>query len=248
MRLPIETDTGRDGRASADRGRHTPSPAPPARRRRSHAGPVQPRPEQHRRPDRGVQGRGVAANRVVQFRGADNAVASLSDASRQRGVVGVLRNHAQALALAGRLLGVPVTVVAPRDAPAAKVNGARSLGARVVTYDRHRDDRDEITAGLAAEYGYSVVPSANHPAVMAGAGTVALELLRQAPGLTTILVPVGRGGRRPAPPRQPKYQPRYHRHRRRTRARRGHRSIPASRAPRYAARRAGHDRRRTAAH
>jgi len=103
-------------------------------------------------------------------------------------------NHAQALALAGRLLAVPVTVVVPRDAPAAKVSGARLLGARVVTYDRHRDDRDEITASLAAEHGYSVVPSANHPAVMAGAGTVALELLRQAPGLTTILVPVGGGG------------------------------------------------------
>ncbi len=85
-------------------------------------------------------------------------------------------------------------MVVPRDAPAAKVNGARSLGARVVTYDRYRDDRDEITARLAAGHGYSIVPSANHPAVMAGAGTVALELLRQAPGLTTILVPVGGGG------------------------------------------------------
>jgi threo-3-hydroxy-L-aspartate ammonia-lyase len=130
-----------------------------------------------------------------KFRGAYNAVASLSDASRRRGVVGASSgNHAQALALAGRLLAVPVTVVVPRDAPAAKVNGARLLGARVVTYDRHRDDRDEITASLAAEYGYSIVPSANHPAVLAGAGTVALELLRQAPGLTTILVPVGGGG------------------------------------------------------
>ena len=139
-----------------------------------------------------------------KFRGAYNAIASLSDASRQRGVVGASSgNHAQALALAGQLLGVPVTVVVPRDAPAAKVNGARLLGARVVTYDRHRDDRDEITAGLAAGYGYSVVPSANHPSVMAGAGTVALELLRQAPGLTTILVPVGGGGWRPAPLWQP---------------------------------------------
>jgi len=130
-----------------------------------------------------------------KFRGAYNAVASLGSASRHRGVVGASSgNHAQALALAGRLLAVPVTVVVPRDAPAAKVNGARLLGARVVTYDRHRDDRGEITAGLAAEHGYSVVPSANHPCVMAGAGTVALELLRQAPRLATILVPVGGGG------------------------------------------------------
>lgn len=87
-------------------------------------------------------------------------------------------------------------MVVPSDAPAVKVNSARSLGARVVTYDRYRDDRDEIGACLAAEYGYSIVPSANHRSVMAGAGTVALELLRQAPGLTTILVPVG-GGSRP---------------------------------------------------
>ena len=74
------------------------------------------------------------------------------------------------------------------------MNGARSLGARIVTYDRYRDNRDEITASLAAEYGYTIVPSASHPSVMAGAGTVALELLRQVPGLTTILVPVGGGG------------------------------------------------------
>lgn len=130
-----------------------------------------------------------------KFRGAYNAVASLSGTSRQRGVVGASSgNHAQALALAGQLLGIPVTVVVPRDAPAAKVDGARSLGAHIVTHDRYRDDRDEITAGLAAEYGYTVVPSASHPSVMAGAGTVALELLQQAPGLTTILVPVGGGG------------------------------------------------------
>jgi threonine dehydratase len=130
-----------------------------------------------------------------KFRGAYNAVASLSDTSRQHGVVGASSgNHAQALALAGQLLGVPVTVVVPRDAPAAKVAGARSLGAHIVTYDRYLDNRDEITAGLVAEYGYTIVPSASHPSVMAGAGTVALELLRQAPGLTTILVPVGGGG------------------------------------------------------
>jgi threonine dehydratase len=130
-----------------------------------------------------------------KFRGAYNAVASLNHTSRQRGVAGASSgNHAQALALAGQLLSVPVTVVVPRDAPAAKVNGARSLGARVVTYDRYRDDRDEIIASLAAEYGYTIVPSASHPSVMAGAGTVALELLRQAQGLTTILVPVGGGG------------------------------------------------------
>ena len=130
-----------------------------------------------------------------KFRGAYNAVAALGETSRQRGVVGASSgNHAQALALAGRLLAVPVTVVVPSDAPSMKVNGVRALGARLVTYDRCRDDRDEITSGLAAEHGYAVVPSADDPSVMAGAGTVALELLRQAPSLALILVPVGGGG------------------------------------------------------
>jgi threo-3-hydroxy-L-aspartate ammonia-lyase len=130
-----------------------------------------------------------------KFRGAYNAVAALGETSRQRGVIGASSgNHAQALALAGRLLAVPVTVVVPSDAPSAKVNGARSLGARVITYDRYRDDRDEITNGLAAEHEYALVPSADDPSVMAGAGTVALELLRQAPSLALILVPVGGGG------------------------------------------------------
>src|SRR2546423_785276 len=86
---------------------------------------------------------------AVKFRGAYNAVASL-DGEQRRGVVGASSgNHAQALALAGRLNGVPVTVVVPHDAPVSKVEGARSLGARIVTYQRERDDRDEMTASLA---------------------------------------------------------------------------------------------------
>lgn len=130
-----------------------------------------------------------------KFRGAYNAIAALDQADRQHGVVGASSgNHAQALALAGRLLDVPVTVVVPGDAPDAKVNGARSLGARVVSYDRHRDDRDAITSALAAEYGYTIVPSADDRSVMAGAGTATLELLRQAPALSVILIPVGGGG------------------------------------------------------
>jgi threonine dehydratase len=129
-----------------------------------------------------------------KFRGAYNAVAALNG-QQGRGVIGASSgNHAQALALAGRLHGVPVTVVVPHDAPSGKVEGARSLGAHIVTYQRDRDDRDEITAGLAAEHGFTIVPSANSPFVMAGAGTAALELLEQAPDLVAILVPVGGGG------------------------------------------------------
>lgn len=130
-----------------------------------------------------------------KFRGAYNALAALAPEDRKRGVIGASSgNHAQALALAGQLHGVPVTVVVPHDAPQGKVDGARSLGAQIVHYHRERDDRDRIVAGLAADHGYTVVPSADSPHVMAGAGTVALELVRQAPGLTAILVPVGGGG------------------------------------------------------
>ena len=103
-------------------------------------------------------------------------------------------NHAQALALAGRLLAAAVTVVVPRDAPVMKVNAAASLGAQVVRYDRHADDRDAMTRALAAEHGYVIVPSADDRFVMAGACTVTLELLEQAPHLAVILVPVGGGG------------------------------------------------------
>lgn len=130
-----------------------------------------------------------------KFRGAYNAVAALEAASRQRGVIGASSgNHAQALALAGRLLEVPVTVVVPGDAPPVKVRGAQLLGARVLTYDRRRQDRDQVTRAVAARHGYTVVPSADDPAVIAGAGTVTAELLEQAPNVAVIVVPVGGGG------------------------------------------------------
>ncbi|MEE1829266.1 threonine/serine dehydratase [Streptomyces sp. BE20] len=130
-----------------------------------------------------------------KFRGAYNAVVALSPGGRQRGVIGASSgNHAQALALAGRLLGVPVTVVVPHDIPQGKVDGALALGADIVTHHRQREDRDAIVERLAADRGFTVLPSANSQAVMAGAGTAALELLWQAPVLTAILVPVGGGG------------------------------------------------------
>ncbi len=130
-----------------------------------------------------------------KFRGAYNAVAALGQARRQRGVLGASSgNHAQALALAGQLLAAPVTVVVPSDTPGIKVNAAAILGAQVIRYDRYADDRDAMARALAAEHGYAVVPSADDRLVMAGAGTVAQELLEQAPGLAVILVPVGGGG------------------------------------------------------
>ncbi|MGW2395628.1 threonine ammonia-lyase [Kitasatospora sp. NPDC001664] len=130
-----------------------------------------------------------------KFRGAYNALAALSASDRQYGVIGASSgNHAQALALAGRLLGTPVRVVVPHDAPTTKVDGVRALGADIVVYDRRLEDRDAIVERLAADHGYTIVPSADSPTVMAGAGTVALELLWQAPALTAILVPIGGGG------------------------------------------------------
>ncbi|WP_406202687.1 threonine/serine dehydratase [Kitasatospora sp. NBC_01560] len=130
-----------------------------------------------------------------KFRGAYNAVAALSPRERRRGIIGASSgNHAQALALTGRLLSVPVTVVVPHDAPAGKVNGALALGADIVAYHRQHDDRDAIVAQLSVDQGLAVVPSADARAVIAGAGTAMLELLWQAPILTVILVPVGGGG------------------------------------------------------
>ncbi|MFE6921331.1 threonine/serine dehydratase [Nocardia sp. NPDC057663] len=130
-----------------------------------------------------------------KFRGAYNAVAALTGEQRRRGVIGASSgNHAKALALAGYLWQVPVTVVVPQDAPLIKVEVARALGARVVGYDRVRDDRDRLTVELATEHGLTIVPSADDRNVIAGAATVALEFLTQAPGITAVLVPVGGGG------------------------------------------------------
>ncbi|MEU3904153.1 pyridoxal-phosphate dependent enzyme [Streptomyces goshikiensis] len=130
-----------------------------------------------------------------KFRGAYHAAASLPADIRQRGIVGASSgNHAQALALAGRLLAVPATVVIPADAPCAKAEGALALGARLVTYDRASGDRDALVAKIAAEQGAAIIPSANSPQVMAGAGTAALELLTDHPEITTLVVPVGGGG------------------------------------------------------
>jgi threonine dehydratase len=130
-----------------------------------------------------------------KFRGAYNAVTALEPSVRRRGIVGWSSgNHGQALALAGRLHGVPVAVVIPHDAPASKAKGAADLGATVIRYHRTRDDRDAIVAAYAAEHGHTIIPASNAMEIMAGAGTTALELLTQAPDLDAIVVPVGGGG------------------------------------------------------
>jgi threo-3-hydroxy-L-aspartate ammonia-lyase len=103
-------------------------------------------------------------------------------------------NHAQAVAIAARLLGTSATIVMPEDAPAAKLEATRGYGAEIVSYDRWTDDREEIGSRLAGERGVELVRPYDDPLVMAGQGTTALELLEDVPDLDLVVVPVGGGG------------------------------------------------------
>ncbi|GHC14640.1 serine/threonine dehydratase [Streptomyces albogriseolus] len=130
-----------------------------------------------------------------KFRGAYNALALVSAPDRSRGVICASSgNHAAALALAARHFGVPAIVVVPKDLPAAKRQATEALGARIVTYDRLSGRRDALVHQIAHRHGLTIVPSANHPNVIAGAGTVGWEMLQEAPDLAALLVPVGGGG------------------------------------------------------
>lgn len=132
---------------------------------------------------------------AFKFRGAYNKISTLAPGELERGVLAFSSgNHAQAVALASRLLGTTATILMPEDAPAAKVAATRGYGAEIVTYDRWTDDREEIGARLAAERGLALVKPYDDPLVMAGQGTAALELLAQAPGLELLVAPVGGGG------------------------------------------------------
>jgi threonine dehydratase len=132
---------------------------------------------------------------AFKFRGAYNRLSSLSPAERTRGIVAFSSgNHAQGVALAARELGIPATVVMPTDAPSPKMQATRAYGAEVVTYDRLTEDREAIATQLAAERGLSLVPPYNHPAIMAGQGTAALELIDDVGSLDWLLMPVGGGG------------------------------------------------------
>ena len=132
---------------------------------------------------------------AFKIRGAYNALARLADDDRRRGVLTYSSgNHAQAAALAGRLLGIEVTIVMPSDAPAIKLAATRSYGATVITYDRRETTREELTARLAAETGRTVIPPYDHPDIVAGQGTVALELIEAAGPLDLLVVPCGGGG------------------------------------------------------
>lgn len=134
-----------------------------------------------------------------KIRGALNRLLLLSHDERSAGVVAFSSgNHAQGVAVAARWLGVPATIVMPKDAPAIKRLNTRSLGAEIVFYDRYREDRERIAADIAAQRGAALVPAFDHPEVIAGQGTVGLELARYARmrriELDGLFVPCGGGG------------------------------------------------------
>ncbi|MGH7730151.1 MAG: pyridoxal-phosphate dependent enzyme, partial [Candidatus Eiseniibacteriota bacterium] len=132
---------------------------------------------------------------AFKFRGAYNTIAQLSEAERRRGVVAYSSgNHAQAVALVARLLGMPATIVMPSFAPASKVEATRGYGADVLFYDRAGEEREAMAGRIAGERGMTLVPPFDHPEIVAGQGTAALELFEEAGPLDLLLVPVGGGG------------------------------------------------------
>jgi threonine dehydratase len=132
---------------------------------------------------------------VFKFRGAYNAVAALPDDQRRAGVVTYSSgNHAQAIALASRLLGVPATIVMPLDAPDVKVAATEGYGGRIVRFDRYEQDDVAIAENLATEHGLTLIPPCDHPRVVAGQGTSAKELFDEVGSLDALVVPVGGGG------------------------------------------------------
>ena len=132
---------------------------------------------------------------AFKFRGAYNALSQFDAEQRRAGVVTFSSgNHAQAIALAARLLGIPATIVMPRDAPALKVSATRGYGAEIVLYDRYTEDREAIGRELASQRGLTLVPPYDHPHVIAGQGTAALELFEEVGALDALFVCLGGGG------------------------------------------------------
>jgi threo-3-hydroxy-L-aspartate ammonia-lyase len=132
---------------------------------------------------------------AFKFRGAYNTISQLPKDARERGVLAFSSgNHAQGVALAAKLLGAPAVICMPNDAPAVKIMATRGYGAEVIFYDRLKDDREAFAHRIAEERSMALVPPYDHPDIMAGAGTAALELAEAVPDLDTLLVPIGGGG------------------------------------------------------
>lgn len=138
----------------------------------------------------------LQTGKAFKLRGATNRLLQLSSDERKHGVVAFSSgNHAQGVALAAKRLGIPAVIVMPSDAPAVKVDATRSHGAELVFYDRRSESREEIAEQLAQQHSAVVVPSFDDPAIVAGQGTVGLEILEQMPRPPlAIVVPCGGGG------------------------------------------------------
>ncbi len=132
---------------------------------------------------------------AFKVRGAANLVLSIPPADLPRGVVAFSSgNHAQGTAIAARFVGAAATIVMPEDAPRSKMEATRDHGARIVTYNRFTDDREAIAATVLAETNGTLVPPFDHPLIIAGQGTTALELMDEVPDLDALVVCIGGGG------------------------------------------------------
>ncbi len=132
---------------------------------------------------------------AFKIRGAANLILSLPEETLPRGVLAYSSgNHAQAVAIAAQHVGAPATIVMPADAPRSKMEATRARGARIVTYDRFTDSREAIADAIQKESGATLVPPFDHPMIMAGQGTAALELLQETGSLDALITPVGGGG------------------------------------------------------
>jgi threonine dehydratase len=132
---------------------------------------------------------------AFKFRGAFNAISQLSSEEQARGVVTYSSgNHAQAVALVGRMLNIPTTIVMPDNAPATKRTATEGYGATIVDYPAATGDRQAIAEALQTEHGYTLIPPYDHLGVVAGQGTAALEMLEELGGLDMLLTPCGGGG------------------------------------------------------
>lgn len=132
---------------------------------------------------------------AFKIRGASNLILSIPAGDLSRGVVAYSSgNHAQATAIAARHVGARATIVMPADAPRSKMEATRARGAEIVTYDRFTDSREQIAGRILEETGATLVPPFDHPLIIAGQGTTALELLEEVPDLDALITPVGGGG------------------------------------------------------
>jgi threonine dehydratase len=132
---------------------------------------------------------------AFKFRGAFNALSKFDEQQRRAGVVAFSSgNHAQAIALSAKLLGIPATIVMPHDAPVAKMAATEGYAGNIVVYDRYKEDREQIGRNLAKKHGMTLIPPYDHPDVIAGQGTAAKELFEEVGALDAFFVPLGGGG------------------------------------------------------